>query len=243
MIKLIRGIAVNLLRRLFHINKFDNNSYINYLRKTGVEIGNNTVFFSPGTQRIDTTRPCLLEIGNNCKITAGVTILAHDYSYSVLRVAYGDLIGECGKTKIGNNVFIGINAIILSGVSIGDNVIVGAGSVVTKDVSPNTVVGGNPAHFIMSLQTFYENRKRREDIEAKLLAREIYKKEGRQPTIEEMGAFFPLFLPRDEKLLLLHNVRINLSGDSANNLVEWFIKSEPVYRSFEHFLECALKDY
>ena len=48
------------------------------------------------------------------------------------------------KTKIGNNVRIGSNATILP-VTIGDNVIIGAGSVVTKDISSNTVVKGNPA--------------------------------------------------------------------------------------------------
>lgn len=46
---------------------------------------------------------------------------------------------------IGNNVWIGTNVIVLSGVHIGDNAIIGAGSVVTRDVPPNTVAAGNPA--------------------------------------------------------------------------------------------------
>lgn len=45
---------------------------------------------------------------------------------------------------IGKNVWIGAGAIILPGVHIGDGAVVGAGSVVTKDVSANTVVAGNP---------------------------------------------------------------------------------------------------
>ena len=58
--------------------------------------------------------------------------------------------------KVGNNVWIGSNATILQGVTIGDNAIVGAGSVVTKDVDPNTIVGGVPAGFIRQIE---QNRK------------------------------------------------------------------------------------
>lgn len=53
---------------------------------------------------------------------------------------------------IGNNVWIGERAIILKGVKIGDNSVVAAGSVVTKEVSKNTVVGGNPARVIKILE-------------------------------------------------------------------------------------------
>ena len=50
-----------------------------------------------------------------------------------------------GDTIIGNDVWIGYEAIIISGVQIGDGAIVGARAVVTKDVPPYTVVGGVPA--------------------------------------------------------------------------------------------------
>ncbi|MBP6872851.1 MAG: acyltransferase [Bacteroidales bacterium] len=49
---------------------------------------------------------------------------------------------------IGDNVWIGMRAIILKGVTIGNGSIVAAGAVVTKDVPPNTVVGGVPARVI-----------------------------------------------------------------------------------------------
>lgn len=53
---------------------------------------------------------------------------------------------------IGNNVWIGGSATLLPGVSVGDNAVIGAGAVVTRDVPPNTVVGGNPAKPIKVIQ-------------------------------------------------------------------------------------------
>lgn len=50
-------------------------------------------------------------------------------------------------------------SIILYNTKIGSNVVVAAGSVVTKDVPDNTVVGGNPARFICSIEQFIEKRK------------------------------------------------------------------------------------
>lgn len=54
---------------------------------------------------------------------------------------------------IGDDVWIGINATVLPGITVGHGAIVGAGSVVTKDVAPNTVVAGNPARFIKNIKT------------------------------------------------------------------------------------------
>nr|WP_120185346.1 CatB-related O-acetyltransferase [Zymobacter palmae] len=53
-----------------------------------------------------------------------------------------------GDTKIGNDVWLGLSATILPGVSIGDGSIVGAQAVVTHDVPPYTIVAGNPAKVI-----------------------------------------------------------------------------------------------
>ena len=54
--------------------------------------------------------------------------------------------------KIGNHVWIGSNATVLSGVTIGEWAVVAAGAVVTKDVPPYTIVGGVPAKIIKKVE-------------------------------------------------------------------------------------------
>ena len=117
---------------------------IMYLRMVGVSIGKKC-FISFGA-KIDTRRGQLI-IGDKCEITHGCVILSHDASAK--RINRND--NGSGKVKIGNNVFIGVNSVILRNVTIGDNSIIGAGSIVTKDVPPNVVVVGNPAKVIRKL--------------------------------------------------------------------------------------------
>ena len=64
---------------------------------------------------------------------------------------------------IGNNVWIGANAVVLPGVTIGDNSVIGAGSVVTKDIPPNVVAVGNPCRVLREISDhdkkyYYKNR-------------------------------------------------------------------------------------
>lgn len=61
--------------------------------------------------------------------------------------------------KIGNNMHIGNNTLVMPGVTIGDNVLIAAGSVVTKSVPNDSVVGGNPAKVICSRKEYYERNK------------------------------------------------------------------------------------
>lgn len=81
-----------------------------------------------------------LKIGNNCNISAGVHIYTHD---TVDRVIHGSPISYA-STNIGNNVYIGPNAIIAKGVSIGDNVVIGANSFVNRDIPSNSRGWGTP---------------------------------------------------------------------------------------------------
>lgn len=65
-----------------------------------------------------------------------------------------------GRIKIGSNVYIGNNTLVMPGVTVGDNVLIAAGSVVTKSVPNDCVVGGNPARIICSRKEYYERNKR-----------------------------------------------------------------------------------
>lgn len=206
------------------------------LKGVGVSIGKGTVFFNAGTITVDSSRPELLKIGEYCKITGGVVILTHDYSRSVLRRVYGDIVNEARETVIGNNVFIGVNAILLMGTEIGDNCIVGAGSVCHGSYPANSVIGGNPAKVIMSLDDYYKKRKEKYKEEAKIQAKCFYERYNKAPTIHDMGAFFPLYLERSTKALQENNLRTNLSGDDEQDIIDNFLNSEPVYHSFEEFI-------
>ena len=63
-----------------------------------------------------------------------------------------DFLGIAKPVVIGNDVWIGGNCTILPGVTIGDNVVVAAGAVVTKDVPPNSLVGGVPARALKDIE-------------------------------------------------------------------------------------------
>jgi chloramphenicol O-acetyltransferase type B len=64
---------------------------------------------------------------------------------------------ECsGDTVIGNDVWIGTEAMIMSGVSVGDGAIIASRAVVTKDVAPYSIVGSNPAKHIRYRFTEFE---------------------------------------------------------------------------------------
>ncbi|WET03989.1 sugar O-acetyltransferase [Flavobacterium sp. YJ01] len=87
-----------------------------------------------------------VEIGDNCMIgpNTGIFAVSHPLT-SFDRIT---MQGISKPVKIGNNVWIGGNSVILMGVSIGNNVIIGAGSVVNKDIPDNAVVAGNPAKIV-----------------------------------------------------------------------------------------------
>ena len=118
----------------------------------GMKIGRN-VHVMPGVF-FDEDYACLISIGDNCRIADGVRILAHDASM------YPNLgFAKIGRIDIKKDSFIGVNAIIMPGVTIGPNAIVGAGCVVSKDVPENSVVAGNPAKVIMTKDEFLKSHK------------------------------------------------------------------------------------
>ena len=112
------------------------------------------------------SEPKLVSFGDNVIISSGVKLITHDMSYSLFANDEAENNSmyyypySTGKIKIGNNVMIGLNAIILPNVKIGNNVIVGAGAVVTKDIPDGVVVGGIPAKVIEKYDD-YKLKKRR----------------------------------------------------------------------------------
>ena len=132
--------------------------YIKHLSKCGIKIGHNVRFRYPEHTKIDTSRPLLIEIGNNVDINDYFTIMAHDFGTFVFRNLYHDFIPSSGKVHIGNNIYFGRNVTILKGVSIGDNCIIGLGSIVTKDIPSNSVACGAPARVICSIDEYYKKR-------------------------------------------------------------------------------------
>jgi acetyltransferase-like isoleucine patch superfamily enzyme len=102
----------------------------------------------------------MLKVGKYCGFAPKVTILLggehhHDwvssYPFSLLNEDASGLSGypfTKGDVVIGNDVWIGYDSLILSGVTIGDGAVIAAKSLVAKDVDPFAVVGGVPAKLI-----------------------------------------------------------------------------------------------
>lgn len=117
-----------------------------YYKAHGVKIGKDT-FISPNAY-IDKNKSNMVEIGENCMITMGCKLLCHsDAKMGGLRKIWtGER--EYGKVIIGNNVFMGVDTVVLPGVTIGNNVIIGAKSLINKDIPSNSIVFGIPAKVI-----------------------------------------------------------------------------------------------
>jgi maltose O-acetyltransferase len=95
-----------------------------------------------------------LTIGNKVSLSSGVHIYTHDSSFYRALELPKDSNGSHimrKPVKIGNNVQIGANSVVLPGVIIGDNVVIGACALVNKDIPSNCVAVGNPCKVIKNL--------------------------------------------------------------------------------------------
>lgn len=100
---------------------------------------------SPGV-RIESNQS--VTIGDNCMLAANVYIGDSDWHGLYNRVT----AFRCtSPVVLGDNVWVGMGAVVTKGVTIGDNSVVGAGAIVTKDVAANMVVAGNPAKVVKTL--------------------------------------------------------------------------------------------
>lgn len=119
---------------------------------TGCEINRNTSFGS---------EPYLISLGNKVRTTYGVKFITHDGGLWGVRNMVGEYknIDLFGSIKVGNNVHIGMDSIIMPGVTIGNNVIIGCGAIVTKDIPDNSVAVGVPAKVIESIDEYITKHK------------------------------------------------------------------------------------
>ncbi|MHA4812657.1 acyltransferase [Flavitalea flava] len=141
---------------------------------TKVIIGKNCKFISGHTDNlIGINRPCILSatnagteirIGENSGFSgtvigafAGITIGDHVKCGANTLITDSDWHPEDPRSGppspifIGDNVWLGVNCVVLKGVRIGNNAVIGANSVVTKDIPAGTIAAGNPCKVIREL--------------------------------------------------------------------------------------------
>lgn len=114
-------------------------------RLRGVKIGTDC-FIDPNAI-LETAYPENITLGNDVRVTAGSIIMTHIKPPHYLR-DNGHLPTVIKPVVLGDHSFIGVNAVILPGVTVGKASVVASGAVVSSDVPPYTMVAGNPAKVI-----------------------------------------------------------------------------------------------
>ena len=227
------------LKGLFLGEKASSEKYVDFLKKKGIHVGKDVRFYSPSNTYIDVQNPYLLSIGDHVRITHGVIILTHDYSWSVIKTIDGSVLGAQSAVKIGNNVFIGMNAIITRGVTIGDNVIIGAGSVVTKDCESNSVYAGNPARRIMSVEEYANKRRALQFEEAKKVALAYRERFSEMPTKEIFREYFMLF-STSEDVKKCPEFEAQLKNcENYDESIAYIDNNPPMFENYEEFLKAC----
>lgn len=152
----INRIKLYLFKRLYRKRNTHNETYIaNFCDISRINVGKKTY----GTLHVVDFTPedVKLVIGSYCSIAGGVQFLLggehqinsiSTYPFKVKVFGYKSEAGTKGSIIVKDDVWIGTNAIICSGVTIGQGAIIAAGAVVTKDVEPYAIVGGTPAKVI-----------------------------------------------------------------------------------------------
>lgn len=155
-------------------SKFHGLMYFRRLPGSAITIGNNCVFNSaPKSNLIGINRPCMIStlsrsstilIGDNCGFSG--TVIG-----AFTEIILGNNI-KCGANtlitdsnwhpedprsglpkpiEIKDNVWLGVNVVVLKGVTIGNNAVIGANSVVVKDIPANVVASGNPCQVLKKI--------------------------------------------------------------------------------------------
>lgn len=176
--RLTSNIWIALYTRIIGVRFVDCNFYgvptLNFFPGSSVKIGKSCTFRSNHRSNlIGVNHPCMLStfakdaaltigdkcgfsgtvigcfsrvtLGNNVRCGANTVISDGDWHAGDVRV------GNPIPVDIGDNVWLGLNVLVLKGVSIGENTIIGAGSVVTGSIPPNVIAAGNPCRVIKEL--------------------------------------------------------------------------------------------
>lgn len=93
-----------------------------------------------------------ITIGKNCLLAINVSIFDHEHIFSRKIHPTTKDLSKGKNIKIGDDVYIGNNSVILKGVSLGDHVVVGANSVVTKSFPKYSIIAGAPAKIVKHVQ-------------------------------------------------------------------------------------------
>ena len=111
----------------------------------GVQFADRGTVFLGEDVYFDDIYPSQIFVGLNVRITSGVRILTHFFDTRFEPTPDRPFRFYKGKVVIGDNVFIGLNAVIAKPVSIGEGAVIGANSLVISDVPPNAIYVGVPA--------------------------------------------------------------------------------------------------
>ena len=90
-------------------------------------------------------------IGDNVNLAQGITVTALNHKFSDKEKRIDEQGVSTNPVKIGDDIWIGANAVILPGVNIGNHSVIAAGAIVTKDVPPHSLVAGVPAKIIKQI--------------------------------------------------------------------------------------------
>lgn len=216
--------------------KRSSQSYIEYLRKKGVKIGEDCLIRGPRSFAIDVQRAHLITIGDHVVFNHNNSLICHDGVSQLFREKYHDYLPSNGHITIGNNVKFARNVTVLKGVTIGDNCFIGLGATVTHDIPANSVAVGTPARVICSIDEYYEKRKKEALEESFEFARGIVERYHRRPVPEDFTESFVWFvngkdIDKYPNIPIKHQLDVAYDHYKAHHVAK--------FASFDDFLAAA----